>query len=123
MGSAFLVAEEAETHPIYAQKVIGATPTDTVISERFSIGWPGRRHRVLAHSTAVGPRQKSVFIARTLVDSRQYPIPRYSATVPTRSTTGSIEEMAMYCGTSCAHISEMASASALVKKFATALTR
>lgn len=122
MGSAFLVAEEAETHPIYAQKVIDATPTDTVISDRFSIGWPGRRHRVLAHSTAVGPRQKSAFIATTLVNSRRYPIPRYSATVPTRSTTGSIDEMAMYCGTSCAHISEMASAGVLVKSFATALT-
>jgi nitronate monooxygenase len=120
LGTAFLVAEEAQTHPTFVDRVLAASASDTVITDRFTIGWPGRRHRVLAHPVAVGPKQLSTFIGRTTISGRDYVIPRYSAAVPTRATSGRIEEMVMYCGTSCDHITATEPAHKLVARLAAA---
>lgn len=120
LGTAFLVADEAQTHPVFVDRVLAAASSDTVVSDRFSIGWPGRRHRVLAHPVAVGPKQPAKFIGRTRMGGREYIVPRYSAAVPTRATTGRIDEMVMYCGTSCDHIIATESAQNLVTRLAAA---
>jgi nitronate monooxygenase len=120
LGTAFLVAEEAQTHPTFVDRVLAASASDTVITDRFTIGWPGRRHRVLAHPVAVGPRQPSTFIGRTTISGRHYVVPRYSAAVPTRATSGRIEEMVMYCGTSCERVTATEPAHKLVARLAAA---
>ncbi len=107
MGTAFVCARESAAHPVYKQSVIDAAASDTVVSELFEIGWPGRPHRVLRNAVTQGGRDlPASFIATTEVMGRRYPVARYSAAVPIERTQGAVGEMALYCGTSCAGVSE-----------------
>ncbi|GGO10156.1 hypothetical protein GCM10010116_20460 [Microbispora rosea subsp. aerata] len=121
LGTAFVVAHESRAHPYFKSAVTAATGTDTVISDVYEIGWPGRRHRVLATDVTRDPKQPKNFIGRTTVEGKTYLVPRFSAAVPTDATSGRIEEMAMYCGLSCDAISTEASAAHIVAEFAPVL--
>ena len=44
-GTAFLVAEEADRHPGYVERLLAAD--ETILTDVFSIGWPKAKHRVL----------------------------------------------------------------------------
>jgi nitronate monooxygenase len=105
LGTAFVVARESRAHPYFKASVSAAAATDTVITDVYEIGWPGRRHRVLATPVTSDPKQAKRFIGRTVVEGKTYLVPRFSAAVPTDATSGRIEEMAMYCGLSCAAVS------------------
>lgn len=115
-GTAFVPVRESRAHPVYQQAVLSAQAEDTVISEVYSIGWPGRRHRVLSTPVTRDPAQRAAFIGRTRIAGRQYPVPRFSAAVPTVETTGAIEQMAQYCGLSCASVTSRLDAAQLVRE-------
>jgi nitronate monooxygenase len=117
-GTAFITAAESLAHPIFKSAVIGARGTDTVITNVYRIGWPGRRHRVLRTAATDNPAQRSQFIGRTQMAGRSYLVPRFSAAVPTETTTGAIAEMAQYCGLSCDGVTGPASAADLVARLA-----
>lgn len=51
LGTRFLATTEAEVHPIYQEKILRATETDTIYSCLFDGGWPGAPHRVLRNNT------------------------------------------------------------------------
>ncbi|SCK05184.1 nitronate monooxygenase [Streptomyces sp. WMMB 714] len=118
LGTAFVVAHESRAHAHFKSAVAGGKGSETVITDVYEIGWPGRRHRVLATSVTETPAQAKKFIGRTVVEGKPYLVPRFSAAVPTEATTGRIEEMAMYCGLSCSDISEETSAADVVAAFA-----
>jgi nitronate monooxygenase len=122
LGTAFIVTLESRAHPDFKAAVTAADGADTVITDVYEVGWPGRRHRVLATSVTENPRQPKNFIGRTVVEGRAYPVPRFSAAVPTVATTGRIEQMAMYCGSGCGAISQPRSAGAVVAAFAGVLS-
>ncbi len=121
LGTAFVVARESRAHPHFKQAVTAASGADTVISDVYEIGWPGRRHRVLATPVTADPGLTKNFIGRTVVEGKSYLVPRFSAAVPTEATTGRIEEMAMYCGLSCSAVSEELTAADVVAAFAQVL--
>jgi nitronate monooxygenase len=121
LGTAFVVAHESRAHPYFKAAVTAADESDTVITDVYEIGWPGRRHRVLATSATADPGQAKKFIGRTVVEGKPYLVPRFSSAVPTDATTGRIEEMAMYCGRSCGVVSDEVSAAAVVAEFARVL--
>ncbi|MBP0455152.1 nitronate monooxygenase [Kitasatospora sp. RG8] len=123
LGTAFVVAHESRAHGRFKDAVAAAGDGDTVISGVYEIGWPGRRHRVLATPVTRDPAQPSTFIGRTVVEGRPYLVPRFSSAVPTTATTGRIEEMALYCGRSCAAVDGPAPAAAVVAAFAPVLPR
>ncbi|MGW1101852.1 NAD(P)H-dependent flavin oxidoreductase [Streptomyces sp. NPDC002540] len=117
-GTLFVPAAESAAHPYYKQRVVDASADDTVVTTRFDIGWPARPHRVLRNSlTGKAPRHPATFIATTRAGGRRWPVPRYSAAVPVAETVGRIEEMAMYCGRSCARVAGQHSAAVLVEGF------
>ncbi|MCK9893439.1 nitronate monooxygenase family protein [Frankia sp. AgB32] len=118
LGTAFVVARESMAHPYFKTAVRTAGEADTVITDVYEIGWPGRRHRVLATDATRNPDQPRKFIGRTVVEGKAYVVPRYSAAVPTITTSGRVEEMAMYCGRSCADISQERQAADIVADFA-----
>jgi nitronate monooxygenase len=118
LGTAFVVARESMAHPHFKSAVCASGGPDTVITDVYEIGWPGRRHRVLATDVTRDPNQPKNFIGRTVVEGRPYVVPRFSAAVPTVMTSGRIEEMAMYCGLSCAAISRERPAADIVSEFA-----
>ncbi|MEU3691863.1 nitronate monooxygenase [Streptomyces narbonensis] len=104
-GTLFVPAVESDAHPEFKRRVVEAVAEDTLVTSLFDIGWPHRPHRVLRNSlTATAQRGPATFIATTRVDGRRYPVPRYSAAAPGAATTGRVEEMAMYCGRSCARV-------------------
>ncbi|MFD7017639.1 NAD(P)H-dependent flavin oxidoreductase [Streptomyces sp. NPDC059928] len=122
LGTAFVVAHESRAHARFKSAVTGADESDTVITDVYEIGWPGRRHRVLATPVTADPEQPAKFIGKTVVEGKPYLVPRFSAAVPTEATSGRIEEMALYCGRSCGEISDEVSAADVVATFAPALT-
>ncbi|MEU0007620.1 nitronate monooxygenase [Streptomyces sp. NPDC006314] len=121
LGTAFVVAHESRAHAYFKAAVTAADESDTVITDVYEIGWPGRRHRVLATAATADPGQAKKFIGRTVVEGKPYLVPRFSSAVPTDATTGRIEEMAMYCGRSCSAISDEISAADVVAAFARVL--
>ncbi|MFI0811930.1 NAD(P)H-dependent flavin oxidoreductase [Streptomyces echinatus] len=121
LGTAFVVAHESRAHARFKSAVTDADETDTVITDVYEIGWPGRRHRVLATAVTADPGQPAKFIGKTLIEGKPYLVPRFSAAVPTEATSGRIEEMALYCGRSCGEISEEVSAADVVAAFAQVL--
>ncbi|MGW7820236.1 NAD(P)H-dependent flavin oxidoreductase [Streptomyces puniciscabiei] len=118
LGTAFVVARESMAHPYFKAAVCDSAETDTVISDVYEIGWPGRRHRVLATDATRDPSRPKNFIGRTVVEGKPYVVPRFSAAVPTVTTSGRIEEMAMYCGLSCGDITQELPAADIVTGFA-----
>jgi nitronate monooxygenase len=123
LGTAFVVARQSQAHERFKTAVIAAAGTDTVISDVYEIGWPGRRHRVLATAVTRNPDQPTNFIGRTVVEGKPYLVPRFSAAVPTVATSGRIEEMAMYCGLSCSAVTAETSAAEIVAEFSSVLGR
>jgi nitronate monooxygenase len=121
LGTAFVVAYESRAHPYFKTAVTTADEADTVITDVYEIGWPGRRHRVLATAVTRDAKQAKNFIGRTVVEGKPYLVPRFSAAVPTDATSGRIEEMAMYCGLSCGAVSYELSAADVVAEFARSL--
>jgi nitronate monooxygenase len=117
-GTMFVPATESLAHPEFKRRVVGAGANDTVVTDTFSIGWADRRHRVLVNETV---RQASAlsatFIATTTVEGTRYPIPRFSAVVPTVNTQGLVNDMAMYAGTSCALVTASEPARTVIARF------
>src|SRR5438270_122493 len=50
VGTRFVAAEEADTHPEYADALVKAGPEDTVLTTAFGVMWPDAPHRVLKSS-------------------------------------------------------------------------
>jgi nitronate monooxygenase len=118
-GTMFVATTESAAHPRYKAAVVAATAAQTLVTDVFDFGWPGRVHRVLGNRvTQQGTTLPRAFIARARVGERQHPIARFSANVPTRDITGAVEEMAMYCGVSCTEVTRIAPAAAVVADFA-----
>ncbi|KUL62341.1 MULTISPECIES: NAD(P)H-dependent flavin oxidoreductase [unclassified Streptomyces] len=121
LGTAFVVARESRAHARFKSAVTGAEASDTVITDVYEIGWPGRRHRVLATAVTADPHQPAKFIGRTVVEGKPYLVARFSAAAPTEATSGRIEEMALYCGNSCGAITDEVPAADVVAAYAPVL--
>ncbi|MFO1319487.1 MAG: nitronate monooxygenase family protein [Burkholderiales bacterium] len=118
-GTLFVATEESDAHPRYKERLITASADDTVVTHLFEIGWPRRRHRVLRNGLTdrTDPPLPPRFIARVTVAGVPHPVPRYGAMVPTVHTQGSIDDMALYAGTSAARIRDILPARERVERF------
>lgn len=94
-GTAFLVAEEADRHEEYVERLLAAD--DAVLTEVFSIGWPDAPHRVLRNA-ALHTGQ-----------------PRPDA-MPTGSRGGDADQMALYAGRGVAALTRVEPAAAIVDR-------
>jgi enoyl-[acyl-carrier protein] reductase II len=103
-GTAFVAATESYAHADYKARLVAAhTPTATQLTTVFGPEWPGQPQRVLRNrATTEQPRTTPVTIGQTTlfpgVLNVPYTMPKYSAIVPTRDTTGDLEEMDMPAG-------------------------
>ncbi|UMP00013.1 nitronate monooxygenase family protein [Amycolatopsis sp. EV170708-02-1] len=106
VGTRFLLAQEAATHPTYRERLIAAVGEDCVYTTAFRDNWPNAPHRALRNSTmerwldagssASGARPgEGDIVAR---HSREGAVLRYADKVPTDEHVGDIEAMAMYAG-------------------------
>jgi nitronate monooxygenase len=118
LGTRFVAAADSNAHQLYKAAVVRSQARDTEIAEVFEIGWPRRRHRVTGLPAELRERRlPSSPIATTSIYGGRQPIFRYSAAVPTSETSGAIEQMALYCGTSCEAVSGVQPAAEIVREF------
>jgi nitronate monooxygenase len=94
-GTAFLVAEEADRHPGYVERLLAAE--DAVLTDVFSIGWPDAKHRVLPNAA--------------LAEGS----PAADA-MPTGTRGGNPDRMALYAGTGVRALHRVEPAAAIVDR-------
>jgi len=106
LGTRFVVAEEAPTHPHYRQRVLAASEDETIwLADLYSGGWENAPHRVLRNSTveewerAGRPAWADAALPRDVI--AQAPggeIRRYDSRVPNVRMEGDIEAMPLWAG-------------------------
>ena len=106
IGTRFLLADEANVHTEYRERLMAADAHDTAYTEAFSDGWADAPHRVLRNATLTAwegagrPRApdrpgEGEVIARTPNGSA---ITRYHMGLAQAATEGRVREMALYAG-------------------------
>ncbi|MFD1513544.1 NAD(P)H-dependent flavin oxidoreductase [Halomarina rubra] len=125
LGTRFVATAEAASHPVYRDRLLAADGDETVRTDCFDGGWPGRDHRVLRNSTvetweragrpAPGTRpNEGEFVARV----GEYEIERYDDDPPTPTTEGDVEAMALYAGQGVGGIQDVPPAGTVVEALA-----
>jgi enoyl-[acyl-carrier protein] reductase II len=103
-GTVFVAATESFAHAGYKARLVQARSADaTEFTTRFGPEFPDAPQRVLRNRAATERTTATpqVIGNTTLVPGvpeSAYPMPKYSAIVPTRATTGDLEEMDMPAG-------------------------
>jgi nitronate monooxygenase len=128
MGTRFLATPEADVHPDWVARLVGASASDTVLTGCFDGGWPGAPHRVLRNSTyrrwdeagrppaGARPGEGDVVAQHDGVD-----IERYAADEPRRATTGDLEAMCLYAGEGVGLVTSVEPAAELTTRIAAGL--
>ena len=98
VGTRFLVADEAATHPVHVDAVLSAGHDDTTLTEAFSVGAPRMAHRVLVSALAAANALDAEHAAEMTVNGVRAQVPRFSAHNPSDDATGHVEAMALYAG-------------------------
>jgi NAD(P)H-dependent flavin oxidoreductase YrpB (nitropropane dioxygenase family) len=131
LGSRFLAATEAATHPAYRRRVLDAAPQDAVYTRCFDGGWPDAPHRAVRNSTIVEweaagcpaapdrPGEGAV----VATDRRGRPQLRYGDMIPVPGMSGDVEAMALYAGQSVGLVHEVAPAARIVAAVASQAAR
>jgi nitronate monooxygenase len=129
MGTRFLATPEADVHPDWAARLVGASAADTVLTGCFDGGWPDAPHRVLRNSTyrrwdeagrppaGSRPGEGDVIAHHDAVD-----IERYAADEPRRVTTGDPEAMCLYAGQGVGLVTSVEPAAVVTSRIAAELT-
>ena len=101
IGTRFVATLESDAHDVYVQHLVAGSSADTVLTQRFDVGWPDAPVRVLASSLAAAEAAPDGTVATlTAADGSVTDLPRFTTTPPTRSTTGNIDALPLYAGTS-----------------------
>jgi NAD(P)H-dependent flavin oxidoreductase YrpB (nitropropane dioxygenase family) len=109
VGTRFVATVESDAHDLYVERLVAGSAADTVITERFDVGWPDAPVRVLASSLDAAERSTDDVVATiTAADGTVTEIPRFATAAPSRGTVGNLEAMALYAGTSIDAISHRA---------------
>jgi NAD(P)H-dependent flavin oxidoreductase YrpB (nitropropane dioxygenase family) len=116
VGTRFLVAEEAATHPVYVEALLGASGHDTVVTEAFSAPpAPPSPHRVLRSALeAASALGDDVAGEMSLGGPERVPVPRFSPDNPAADATGHVEAMALYAGQGVGAVRRREPAAAIV---------
>jgi enoyl-[acyl-carrier protein] reductase II len=103
-GTVFVAATESYANPGYKQRLIAAHGDNaTILTTRLGPEFPDAPQRVLRNRATTEPLSTTPATIGTTVLfpgvlNVPYTMPKYSAIVPTRDTTGDLEEMDMPAG-------------------------
>ncbi|MEH2395700.1 MAG: nitronate monooxygenase [Nostoc sp.] len=126
IGTHFLASVEADVHPLYKEKVLQATESDTFYSCLFNIGWKDAPHRVIRNSTVIQwesahcpPLPQRPGEGETVAEKADgTPVIRYSDVVPLPTMIGDLEALALYAGQSVGFVSQIQPAREIVRQLA-----
>lgn len=103
-GTVFVAATESYAHDGYKARLIAArSPDATQFTTVFGPEWPGQQQRVLRNRGTADPRSVTPAVIGTTtlfagILDVPFTMPKHSAIVPTRDTTGDLDEMDMPAG-------------------------
>lgn len=121
MGTRLVASTESLAHPEYKSAVVRAQDTDTAITRLFGPEWPDAPMRVIRNQ-ALQDADEDIAepgpVGTTILFGQGYVMPRHSAILPTRDTTGRLEQMCMAAGASVGRIHSVESAGSLVVRIA-----
>lgn len=118
LGTRFLAAEEARTHPVYLQALLAAGAEDTVLTEAFSVDGPPSPHRVLRSALEAASALEDDVAGEMHVLGERRPIQRFSADNPADNATGRVDAMALYAGQSVGTVRRSQPAGEIVAELA-----
>lgn len=112
LGTALMATHESFAHSYHKERLLGASGSDTVLTDIFHINWPkGAKVRVLSNSVTSGERGDPFGSQRTIIgDEEGRPIYLFSTDSPSRVMTGDFEAMALYSGMGVGRIGDITSA-------------
>lgn len=126
IGTRFMASKEAAIHPRFREMLLASKETDTVYTQLFDVGWPGRPHRVLRNKTVSdwetagrppsGQRPGEGEIVGT--SRSRGPIMRYQSTTPPADATGDIEALSLFAGQSAGLLRKEQPAADIVREIA-----
>jgi nitronate monooxygenase len=124
-GTSLIATLESYAHDYHKQRLLDADGTDTVLTDAFHINWPrSARVRVLANSVTRGEHGDALTSVPSIIgDEAGRPISLFSTESPLRSTTGTLEAMALYAGTGVGRITEIVGAADRVRAIASEAER
>ena len=117
VGTRFVGSLEADVHPDYQAALGAAGPEDTVYTEAFSGLWAAP-HRVLRSAVDAANELTDEVIGEAELGGARVPVNRFSAMYPTRTSTGHVEAMALYAGTSVGAVGRPLPAADIVHELA-----
>jgi nitronate monooxygenase len=119
VGTRFLAAEEAATHPVYLEALLAAGGQDTVLTEAFSAPpAPRSPHRVLRSALEAAEALQDNVVGEMNLGTRRVPVSRFSADNPAADATGHVEAMALYAGQGVGSVRRREPAAAMVADLA-----
>jgi len=101
LGTALLATTESFAHDYHKQRIMGAKPGETILTQAFHVNWPrGATVRVLQNSVIRG-ECGDPFTApkRAIGKEGDRTIWLFSTDSPLKDMTGDFEKMALYAGT------------------------
>jgi NAD(P)H-dependent flavin oxidoreductase YrpB (nitropropane dioxygenase family) len=116
VGTLFVTAAESAAHQLYKEALINARPEDTVLTETFSLMWPGAPHRVLRSCVEAAAALPDGLVGRTVVGGVELPLPRFAVPAPTRDTTGRVDAMPLYAGESVGAVKAVRPAAEILRE-------
>jgi NAD(P)H-dependent flavin oxidoreductase YrpB (nitropropane dioxygenase family) len=129
MGTRFLASAEANTHPLYQQKLLAATEEETVHTMAFGKGWPNAPHRALRTAFVEewmgNPRPTEEAkpdegaVGETRIAGQAMPVPRFVSLPPNRAATGDVEAMSLLAGQSVGLVHEVKPAATIIREMVT----
>jgi NAD(P)H-dependent flavin oxidoreductase YrpB (nitropropane dioxygenase family) len=122
VGTRFLMAQEANVHDEWRDRIRAASETSTVYGTVFDGGWPDSPHRALRNTTveawekagrpaAPGRPGEDDVVARAPDGACLY---RYGAEIPVRGATGDVEALAHYAGQGAGIVKDVRPAATIV---------
>jgi NAD(P)H-dependent flavin oxidoreductase YrpB (nitropropane dioxygenase family) len=116
VGTRFVAADEADTHPEYASALVDAGPEDTVLTTTFSFMWPDAPHRVLASCVDAANAFKGESVGEMVIGDEHIPVAHLAPPCPGRRTTGTISAMPLYAGQSVGAVTRTQPAAEIVRE-------
>ncbi len=118
VGTRFLAAREADTHPVYLQRLIAAGPDDTVLTDEFSVGVPRANARVLRSCVAAARAHDGDVVGEMTVGGVRVQAPRFGPHNPAQDAVGHVEAMALYAGQAVGSVGGVQPAADIVAELA-----